>query len=413
MANGDSFRRGFASTFQPSVQIGAKGAQTAIALKIKKQAEKTKKEQEKLQSQTTFETFRNLVQDESIKDNLSDIDIDKVDAATLNTLSKTIGNQIVKGDTRKFNELKDLIGIQSNLKNIGTPDAARQFTAVGERIKQLTTGGQLAPTGQPTPTDQPLAKQPSIVQQAVTAKAKSGSKTLTRDITQSTLTTDTSKTSDHSKAEDKLLNFQRELDTFGNQTAKSKLQEENLKGELKNELDLKKKKEADIVSAEKGSLGTFRFLQQFGRSFEELKKFDPDIDKAGFGGFLIRKKGQIAEAFDELPETSALKIRILPMANAMAREIEGGRVTDSDRQIYADSFANALNEPSITNIRLASSSLIDLIDKGGNERGAVTKQLKMLAENGTDIFTSIVAQVVIEFPDMASEIFGEDFEVVE
>lgn len=176
---------------------------------------------------------------------------------------------------------------------------------------------------------------------------------------------------------------------------------------------LEEKKAEKGQSSENNSTGTYRFLQQFQRSYDELKKFDPEVDKQGIGGYASRFGAKIAEHLDELPETSALKIQVLPMANGMAREIEGGRVTDNDRKIYADSFANALNHPIKSNIRLMSQALIGLIDKGGDENGSISKQLKKLSGTNSDIFNSVVSQIITEFPEMAKKIYGEDFEVVE
>lgn len=211
----------------------------------------------------------------------------------------------------------------------------------------------------------------------------------------------------------RLSEYKPEYDSRGIQTAQSILKEKMLAKQLDAEQSQIDKVGEDRIKAERGSLGAYRFVQQFGRSYRELKKFDKDIDKQGFGGWLTRKKAEVANAFDELPETKALNIRILPMANAMAREIEGGRVTDDDRKIYADSFANALKEPSITNVRLLSSSMVDMIDKGGNESGALTKQLKQLAEQDIDILNDTIEQVLIEFPDLVEGIYGEGAEIVE
>jgi hypothetical protein len=165
------------------------------------------------------------------------------------------------------------------------------------------------------------------------------------------------------------------------------------------------------AKAEKAIKPTKRFIQQFGRSLEELKKFDPSIEEVGFSGFISRKTATVANFFDNLPETKALQIQIKPLANGMAREIEGGRVTDQDRQIYADSFANALVAPGPTNTRLLSLSLISILDKGGNENGSVTSQLKDLQETGADIFNNVIIQVLEDYPELASDIFGEGFEV--
>jgi len=170
-------------------------------------------------------------------------------------------------------------------------------------------------------------------------------------------------------------------------------------------------KEKKSLVAEETSKGTYRFLQQFNRSYEELKAFDPEVDAIGVGGFLTRKTAKLAEFLDELPETKTLKTEVLPMANEIAREVEGGKVTDQDRKIYADRFASAINFPTKTNVRLMSNQIINLIDKGGDKNGAITNQLKQLVSTKSDIFNSVVEQVIIEFPDMAKKLFGDDFEV--
>ena len=181
----------------------------------------------------------------------------------------------------------------------------------------------------------------------------------------------------------------------------------------KAELVKQRKTEEDKVKAEKGSVAAYRMMQQFGRSVKELEKFDPEIGKEGVGGWLTRKGASVATALDELPETKAFQTQLLPFANGMAREIEGGRITDQDRKVYADSLASALQHPTTTNIRLASGSLIGMLDKGGDAGGAITKQLQQLAKADVDIFDSIIAQILIEFPDMAKDIYGEDYEVID
>ncbi len=178
-----------------------------------------------------------------------------------------------------------------------------------------------------------------------------------------------------------------------------------LKQELKKKQALKQQE--DLFAAQKGARGTLRFAQQFKRSFEELEEFDPNVGKTGFGGFITRKKAFLAEKVDLLPETSALLIRIQPLANGMARDIEGGRVTDQDRKIYADSFANAIKSPSVTNVRLLSSSIISNLDKGAN----MSNILIQLAEMNMDIMNNVIGQVLDQFPDLVTEIYGEGFEV--
>ena len=210
-------------------------------------------------------------------------------------------------------------------------------------------------------------------------------------------------------------------DGFGNNQQPSQLPAPNTQKESlldapirsKASFKAEEKGVGDVAIAEKTSQGTYRFMQQFDRSIKELKKFDPEFDKVGASGWLSRKQASIAEKLSELPETSALKIQILPMANGMAKEIEGGKVTNEDRKIYADSFANGIGNPNVTNMRLMSQSLISLLDKGGNENGKITNQLKMLAKSDTDMFKGVIAQVLEDYPEIAKDIYGEDFEVID
>jgi hypothetical protein len=159
---------------------------------------------------------------------------------------------------------------------------------------------------------------------------------------------------------------------------------ENLKAESKRK-----------QSAEATMSGTARFTKQFGRSYNELKTMFPDIGEIGYTGWMTRKGAQIANYFDQLPETKAFTVRLKPIANQMARDVEGGRITDQDRQIYADSFVNALKNPSETNIRLASEALLDLRDKGGD----ISKVVNELATSEVDIIQKIVLQVLESSPD--------------
>ena len=138
------------------------------------------------------------------------------------------------------------------------------------------------------------------------------------------------------------------------------------------------------------------FIKQFGRSYEELTKFDPEIGKTGLGGWLKRRGAGIANYFDELPETKAFMVQLQPMANAMARNIEGGRVTDPDRKIYADSFVNALANSTPTNIRLASDALLGLKNKGGN----ITLILNEMYSAKVPIIMDIATQVLEQSKDL-------------
>lgn len=167
--------------------------------------------------------------------------------------------------------------------------------------------------------------------------------------------------------------------------------------------DLKNKQESQ-QAAQKNVSGTGRFLQQFGRSYDELKAYDPEIDKQGFSGWATRKMASIANKFDELPETKAFMVELQPLANQMARDVEGGRVTDQDRKIYADAFASAVKNPSATNIRIASNNLIRLKDRGGD----ITSVVNQLSSSNIDIMKNIANEVYKEYPELKPSIDSDD-----
>lgn len=156
--------------------------------------------------------------------------------------------------------------------------------------------------------------------------------------------------------------------------------------------------------------GTKRFMQQFGKSYSELKNMFPEIGDAGYTGWATRKGAKISNYFDNLPETKAFQVELLPLANQMARDIEGGKITDQDRKIYADSFANTLNNPSATNVRLTANKLIGLKDKGGN----ITSVVKELYNSDIDFMQNVANEVLKEYPDMMGEVLDipDGYEVV-
>ena len=169
----------------------------------------------------------------------------------------------------------------------------------------------------------------------------------------------------------------------------------------------------ESIKAENASEGTYRYMQQFQRSYDELMKYDPTIGDEGAGAWMARRGADLATHLDELPETKALKIQSLPLANGMAREIEGGRVTDSDRTIYANSLANAISFPTTVNLRNMSNKIIELLDKGGDEHGKITNQMIQLSKYNSPVFNGVIAQVLVEYPELVSKIYGEGAEVQE
>lgn len=103
-----------------------------------------------------------------------------------------------------------------------------------------------------------------------------------------------------------------------------------------------------------------RMVRTFVNSFQELQEQFPDIGETSFSGFVSRLTAQGAEKLGMTPDTTRYLNRVEVAANKQAREIEGGRVTDQDRQIYVKAMQNAAKFPTSTNIGLAADSLIDI-----------------------------------------------------
>lgn len=188
-----------------------------------------------------------------------------------------------------------------------------------------------------------------------------------------------------------------------------KIEEEARRSEAK----LTEQREQRRVGAQQEVSGSLRFVRQFERSFDELdnelkNKLSsipivgpfleqlPEFGEPGIGGATTRTLGTVAESFSGLPETSALLIRLKPIANQMARDVEGGRVTDQDRKIYADSFANTLKNPTPTNARLISEQLIGLADKGGD----ISKNLQAFSQSENPVFKQILENISEDFPEL-------------
>ena len=152
---------------------------------------------------------------------------------------------------------------------------------------------------------------------------------------------------------------------------------------------------------EKGMLDPLseqRFMEQYGRSLKELEGFDKNITSTGPTGFVARTGARISEALDQLPETGAMLRELKPRANMMARQIEGGRITNEDRQVYADAMTNALVGSGEENIRLASNKLIEMHDKGGD----ITGNIRMLQNSGIPQLQKIAQIVTQSIPSISS-----------
>jgi len=370
MANG--FGNSFEKAFSIGQQKGSDAALATIKERIKKQETKATEELKSLQAQKDFEKVRSFVSKKNpeLAADLATLDVEDMGTETLININKMLSKQLVPPtENEQLIDAGKVANALTQLREAGmigagggvsmpssAPQASVDSTAqVANAVAQqggTATAGQPAPSGDLVPTDF------NVAGVATKYKSKSG-----------------------------------------------------MAAEEQSKVDAKNRDRTQ--KAENTSVGTFRFMQQFQKSYDELKAFDPTVDEEGVGGWMSRQGAKIAEHLDELPETKALKIQSLPMANGMAREIEGGRVTDSDRKIYADSLASALNFPTKTNVRNMSTQIIGLIDKGGNENGKITNQLKEFAKSESDIFKSVIAQVLMEYPEMAKDIYGEDYEVVD
>jgi len=123
------------------------------------------------------------------------------------------------------------------------------------------------------------------------------------------------------------------------------------------------------------------FIQGFEVAEQELVEvMGEKVLATGPGGKATRALASGAEFVDLLPKTSAFIRNIKVSANKMARTVEGGRVTDADRQVYADALANSFENPSEENTELIVTSLRGLQNKGGN----ISRQVESLIRSNSD-----------------------------
>lgn len=114
------------------------------------------------------------------------------------------------------------------------------------------------------------------------------------------------------------------------------------------------------------------YLNQYARSYEELKKYDPNIGAKGSAGFASRQYAKVLKTLDEFPETKALEKMAKPIAQEIATALEG-RATDEDRKTQMDLLVNALAGPTEENIRVAANNILMMEAKGANISGYVER----------------------------------------
>lgn len=158
-----------------------------------------------------------------------------------------------------------------------------------------------------------------------------------------------------------------------------------------------------------------RLTQRYGASLEELRGFDPEIGRKGVGGAISRGIASLGTKVDEFPRTKAFEVEKLPLANMTARMIEGGKITDSDRKIYADAMISALSNPDETNSTLLANQIIDLVDKYGVDGADPSKLMKYFESTNIDVFKRVAEIVYENAPEVKMKVLGYDpneYEVV-
>lgn len=128
-----------------------------------------------------------------------------------------------------------------------------------------------------------------------------------------------------------------------------------------------KKQIEDKETTEKSTQSSSLFMRRFAESHGEVNEKFPGAGEATFKGKAKRWAAAIsAEQLGTLPKTEAFLKRMKPIANAQARMVEGGRVTDQDRQVYAEAMVNAVTAPDESNIILAADAIVEFHNKGAN-----------------------------------------------
>ena len=89
-------------------------------------------------------------------------------------------------------------------------------------------------------------------------------------------------------------------------------------GDIKRQEKLSTEEANVQFGAKKEASSSRRFVQQFDRSYQELKRANPHFDEPTFSAGMSRLGLGIKTAFRLMPETRALQIRIQPLANQMA-----------------------------------------------------------------------------------------------
>lgn len=139
------------------------------------------------------------------------------------------------------------------------------------------------------------------------------------------------------------------------------------------------------------------YLNQYAKSYDELKKFDPEIGRTGAGGWASRQYAKLMKNIDELPQTKALEDLANPIAQEIAAALEG-RATDKDRDTQKGLLVSALAGPTEQNITTAANNILLMEAKGADIKPYVDR----LAKSRIPILKSIAKQVHASRPELNS-----------
>jgi hypothetical protein len=143
-------------------------------------------------------------------------------------------------------------------------------------------------------------------------------------------------------------------------------------------------------------------IDTFIKGFESTEKelvnvVGPEVLETGIGGKAARGIASVFKEVDLLPKTSAFVANIKVNANKMARTVEGGRVTDKDRQVYADALANSLTNPSKENTELVVTSLRQLKSMGGDISQQVQALFNSKSKTLNEAGKALASREMLEF----------------
>lgn len=158
----------------------------------------------------------------------------------------------------------------------------------------------------------------------------------------------------------------------------------------------------EISQKAKGQLAnTKSFIKNFIESKTELETKFPNLGESNLKGFAQRIAAFATEKTGALPATTAFINNSEVVANQQARDIEGGRVTDKDRSVYAKAMANAIKFPTQTNIIAVSNALIQMKNKEAN----LSPILEEFKSSGVPFLKDVAKRV----EDSDKPIKSEDF----